>query len=292
MKIKVTILGSQGMLGHMLFHYLKEQDKYELIPLSRKDIDLKNKFDCINLCEFLQDKNIDYIINCMGVLVKQSDFDYDMAQLINTELPHLLESSFKDTYTQIIHISTDCVFNGNKPYPQTYNEFDVPDETNNYGLSKSLGEIENKKDLTIRTSIISIELKNNGTGLFEWFMKQKDECFGYINHYWNGLTCLELSKIIEKIIKIDNSKIYGIKHIYTLEKVISKYELLCLIDEVFNKKIKIIPLKNEKTINKSLCSNKIQNIEIFREILSYRDQLKELKKWIINHPNLYKNKKF
>jgi hypothetical protein len=41
-----------------------------------------------------------------------------------------------------------------------------------YGLSKSLGEIIDDKNLTLRTSIIGPELKDNGEGLFSWFVKQ------------------------------------------------------------------------------------------------------------------------
>ena len=81
----------------------------------------------------------------------------------------------------------------------SYNEDDLHDEINDYGTSKSLGEL---CDATIiRTSIIGEELRNKRS-LLEWVKSNAHgEINGYDNHYWNGVTCLQLSFFIKDIIE-------------------------------------------------------------------------------------------
>ena len=63
---------------------------------------------------------------------------------------------------------------------------------------KSLGEPENA--CIIRTSIIGQE-ETHKKSLLEWILLNKDkEINGYVNHLWNGVTCLTLANIIQNII--------------------------------------------------------------------------------------------
>ena len=173
MKKKILVLGSAGMAGHVLTKYLKYIDKnLEIIDLARS-----NKFvnpiiqmditDFHLLEEIIQISSFDFIINCIGVLAEKSNNSPDKAILVNSYLPKFLESHTEKTKTKIIHISTDCVFSGKKG---KYLENDFKDGMDFYAKSKGLGEIINKKDTTIRTSIIGPELNPNGVGLFNWFI--------------------------------------------------------------------------------------------------------------------------
>ena len=76
---------------------------------------------------------------------------------------------------KLIHISTDCVFDGKHG---NYSEDDIPNPQDIYGLSKYFGEVKSDNCLTIRTSVIGPELKKS-QGLYEWFMKQNGEIKGY-----------------------------------------------------------------------------------------------------------------
>ena len=111
----------------------------------------------------------DYIINGVGVLNKFVDANPSDGIYLNSVFPHFLADCIKDSDTKLIHISTDCVFEGTKG---CYTEQDIPDATSYYGRSKALGEVVDDKNLTIRTSIIGTELKKNGIGLFHWFLNQ------------------------------------------------------------------------------------------------------------------------
>jgi dTDP-4-dehydrorhamnose reductase len=120
-----------------------------------------------------------------------------------------------DLECNVIHITTDCVFSGRGG---RYDENSLHDCLDDYGKSKSLGENQN---LTIiRTSIIGEE-KTNKKSLLEWVKSQKNNLiFGYTNHFWNGVTCLEMSKFIFTLIKEQNYW-KGVQHVYSPD-IVSK----------------------------------------------------------------------
>ena len=262
---KIVILGSAGMAGHMILNYLSSLEKYDLQGISRKEIDIEE--DLGGLIELLNENKPDVVINCIGLLVKASQEEPDKAIYINGLFPHVLECRVPDS--KIIHISTDCVFDGKRG---NYDEADLPNEKKWYGKSKAIGEIINKKDLTIRTSIIGPEIKQNGTGLFKWFMDQKGEVSGYNNVLWNGITTLELSKQIDRILDTD---LTGLYHLVT-DASISKFELLLMMKEVFQRtdvEVKSIAAPEDR--NKVLINNR--KTEYDPNIPSYLDQLTDLK---------------
>lgn len=264
--MKIILFGSTGMLGNYVYSILKE--KYNVICYTRKEFDIiKSKWIKLkNILNKYQENDI--VINCAGSIphrVKNKNFKEFIK--INSLFPHKLNEICNLNKLKLIHISTDCVFNGKKG---NYNENDIHDETNIYGLTKSLGEPE---DCTIiRTSIIGEE-KYNKKSLLEWVKSNKNgEINGYENHLWNGITCLTLAKIIEQIIK---KKIFwrGIKHIYS-PNTVSKYDLCNYINKIYKLNININKFISPKRIDKSL--NSIYDINIF-SISNIYVQIEELK---------------
>lgn len=270
---KVLILGSTGMLGHQVYYYLKQYSNYEIIDVAfrRKlhegtiilDITKKEQVEAfINKC------NPNIIINCIGVLISGSKSNPANAIYVNSFFPHQLAHLARKIGAKVIHISTDCVFSGNKG---SYHENDLRDADDVYGRSKALGELINNDDLTIRTSIIGPELKQSGEGLFNWFMQQKGTINGYVNAFWGGVTTLELAKAITKAIE---SNIRGIVHLTNNEKI-SKFELLLLFQEVWNKNDVEIQKYAGKYVDKSL----IQDSEWYK-VPSYKEMLIDLRIWM------------
>lgn len=250
----IYLFGSTGMLGNYIKNKLNPS--FNLSCINRKDFDIfKDNF--VKLTIILKDlKENDIIINCAGVIPqKSSNNEYKKYIKINTLFPHKLQSIVKKKNAKLIHITTDCVFDGKKGSP--YNENDTHTETNIYGVSKSLGEPENAT--VIRTSIIGEELKDKKS-LLEWVKSNKNKTInGYSNHLWNGVTCLELSKIIYKI--IDESLFWkGVRHIYS-PTIVSKNELCELISREFNLNINVIKYLDNENINNSLIS--IYNLNIY-----------------------------
>ena len=248
--MKIFIFGSNGMLGNYAKSYLSLN--YTIVPITRQDYDL-NQLSIETLTNLLKKKNIqqnDIVINCAGVIPQASNQRTLYTKLyftINSLFPVILSQICDKLNVKMIHITTDCVFSGKDG---NYNENTIHDESNDYGISKSLGEL---CDATIiRTSIIGEEL-NNKRSLLEWVKSNRNkEINGYINHYWNGVTCLELSKIILKII---NENLYwkGIRHIYSPISV-SKFELVEMLNTVYNLNITINKHETEKKIDKTISS--------------------------------------
>ena len=177
--------------------------------------------------------NPDIIINCIGILIKESDIDPENSIFLNSYLPHRLTRLSDKIDAKLIHISTDCVFSGDKK--EQYDEADEKDGRGIYAKTKGLGEVINDKHLTLRTSVVGPELKEDGEELFHWFMGQSGVVSGYTKAIWSGVTTIELAKAVECSIRKD---ITGLHHI-TNNSSISKYDLLILFQKHMKKNIQI-----------------------------------------------------
>ena len=255
----------------MKFHYflLKKNKYFKTIIGDAKNYEKIGKL--------IIEKNYDYVINCIGILNQDAENNKELAVFINSFLPRYLEKITNNTKTQIIHISTDCVFSGKKG---NYSEYDFKDGDNIYSRSKALGEIINHKDLTLRTSIIGPDLKKKGIGLFNWFMLNHEDMNGYKNAIWTGVSTITLAKAIYKATQ---TKLVGIYNLVNNKKI-SKYELLNLFLQHSKKnKIKIIPFNSHK-VDKSLINNR----KDFKfNIPEYNQMVKEIFEWIGKYKELY-----
>lgn len=280
MKKRILILGGTGMAGHVVYLYLSSLSKYEIYnTVFRKkltgDSIIMNATDPVAIDRVVADVMPDIVINCIGALVRESREHPDNAILLNAWLPNYLQEVCRNHGAKLIHISTDCVFSGRKGH---YTETDFRDADDVYGRSKALGEINNNQDLTIRTSIIGPELKENGEGLFHWFMTQKEPVYGFKTAIWGGVTTLELAKAIDYA--IDNNNV-GLVQLSNGEGI-SKYELLCLFRDIWHRDIEIIP-DNRNNIDKSIAKS---DVFAYR-VASYKTMLDEMEYWMREHITYY-----
>lgn len=271
----IVILGSNGMAGHMISKYLKSKG-HSILTVARNNADIEIDFEDKNsvddmLCT-ISKLSVQFVINCVGLLVKDSIERPDRAIILNSWLPHYIEYNLSKSKTRIVHLSTDCVFDGQKG---SYIETDLHTETNSYGRSKSLGEINNQKDITFRMSIIGPEIKEGGTGLLYWFInKSESSVDGWDNAMWNGITTLQLAKSIEQY--INNPCITGIYHLVNNENSISKYELLKKVNNIYKLNKTVNKTNGPKTIDKILVDTRK---EFNFKIPNYDIQLTELKEF-------------
>jgi dTDP-4-dehydrorhamnose reductase len=279
--MNVLILGAGGMAGHIVSLYLRESG-YEVDTLSAKNalddrtylIDVTNKE---SLESVLKSKKYDVVVNCIGILVKQSEDRKDLSTYLNSFLPHYLENFYKDTTTKVIHLSTDCVFSGkNAPYKEnsTY------DGELFYDRTKALGEIINEKDLTFRMSIIGPDMQASGIGLFNWFYSQTGDVSGYKNAIWNGITTIELARGIKAAIE---QELTGLYHLVPNENI-SKLNLIKLFVETFERDDITVISDDKVSLDKTLINTRTD----FDFIVSdYLTMVQDMKKWIESHESLY-----
>ena len=274
MKEKILILGSTGLIGHQVFEYFNNKIDYEIFNCSRTI--LNNNTILINALNFNEVENIileikpKYVINCIGVLIEESNKNPKMAEEINGIFPNLLSRFCKQLKVKLIHISTDCVFSGKKG---KYSEFDTPDSNLIYGKTKAQGEIIDKNHCTIRTSVIGPEINSNGTELFDWFMSQTGSVNGFTKSIWSGVTTLELAKMIDCTIALNINNIYN----FSSKVAISKYELLCKIKTIFSKDIDIEKIDGIITDKSLIDTRRLINFDIPNYDIMISNMLEKIK---------------
>jgi dTDP-4-dehydrorhamnose reductase len=194
----------------------------------------------------------DVVINCVG-LIKQLAVANDplIVLPVNSMYPHRLAAICESIGARLIHISTDCVFDGSKG---NYVESDRSDATDLYGQSKYIGELHDKPNaITLRTSIIGHEL-NSRAALIEWFLSQSGSIKGFKRAIFSGLPTVELARVMMDYV-IPRPGLHGLYHVSTAP--ISKFDLLSLVAKIYGKKIEIIP-ESEFIIDRSLNSERFQ----------------------------------
>ena len=208
---------------------------------------------------------VDYVLNAIGVCIPYAMENPVLTYFINSSLPHILALKFG---TKLIHITTDCVYNGTEGFPYDENSPKTPMDI--YGASKSLGEP--KTCLTIRTSIIGKELEGF-TGFLEWFRQQEGKAInGFSGHFWNGITTKQYAKICDQIIqKPENFPVSGLYHVFST--TVSKLQML----KTLQKKFAINCTINENPdprLNRTLATVKTLNQQL--SIPTFEQMVREL----------------
>lgn len=278
--MKILILGSNGMLGHVVTTFFQEKD-YDVIITSR-DEKADNYYDAFKNVYLIEDiikkHKPDAVINCIGILNSDAEAHHALATMLNSFLPNYLDSLSSKYNFQFIHITTDCVFSGEKG---GYTEDSIPDATSFYGRSKALGEIKNDNTLTLRTSIVGPDINSHGIGLFQWFSQQTGEVGGYDEVYWTGVTTIELAKVMEQGIK---NHITGLNHVVNNQKI-PKYELLELFEKYFKFNL-TLKKDNSYKSDKSLIRTD-QSYDF--NIPDYDTMIKQMYEWVMDHQAIYQN---
>lgn len=280
------MLGCNGMAGHIISLYLKEQG-HEVFGFDKA----KSKYvdsiagDARNtdfLRELIINGKYDSVVNCIGILNQFAESNKALATFLNSYLPHFLAEVTAGSSTHVIHISTDCVFSGKRG---GYTEDDFRDSETFYGRSKALGELEDDKNITIRNSIVGPDINPEGIGLLNWFMKQLGPVNGFTKTMWTGQTTLQLAKTVEAAAKEKVNGLYNMVPDYS----ISKYELLQLFNKYFrNNCISIIPVEGINE-DKSLKRTRFD----FKYLIpDYEIMIAELAEWVFAHKYMYPHYSF
>lgn len=279
--MKVLVMGASGMAGHVVATHLAEKG-YVVSTVSgsnrlNETTTLIDATDTAALHEYLENNTFDIVVNCIGILIQQSEARKDLAAYLNGYLPHFLERFYRESSTRVIHLSTDCVFSG-KHAP--YHEDSPYDGETYYDRSKALGEIINDKDLTFRMSIIGPDMQKGGVGLFNWFYAQTGKIKGYQKSIWNGITTITLAKGIDAAI---TQNLAGLYHLVPSGNI-SKYDLLKLLASVFNRDDITVTPEASTISDKTLVNTRT---DFTYSVPSYEVMLAEMKQWIKDHPDLY-----
>lgn len=240
--MRILILGGDGMLGHRLLMHL--QQNHETKVTLRRDLSAYEQYglftpensytgvevgDRERLLEVAGDFRPEAVVNAVGIIKQRGAAKEAIPSLeINSLLPHRLAVLCKAIGARLVHVSTDCVFSGRKG---NYTEEDIADAEDLYGRSKLLGEVAEPGSVTLRTSIIGLELARKGS-LIEWFLAQKGEIRGFTKAIYTGLTTAEMSRVIERVL-VDHPDLSGVWQVASAP--INKYDLLVRFAEILGR---------------------------------------------------------
>jgi dTDP-4-dehydrorhamnose reductase len=245
--VKVLVLGASGMLGHTVLQAFSHRfEAYGTVRAREARVrsvapDARDIFEGVSADDFDGMRRVvttvrpDAIVNCIG-LVKQLDEAKDAVGsiIVNSVLPHRLAALATANEARLVHVSTDCVFSGDRG---AYVESDTPDATDLYGRSKLLGEVD-APALTIRTSLVGREL-HGGHGLVEWFLGRRHETVrGFRRAVFSGWTTIALARALGDVIE-DQPTLSGLWHVAATP--ITKFDFLTLVRDAFDVDVAIDP---------------------------------------------------
>lgn len=279
--MRVLLIGGDGMLGHELLAGLSRS--HDVAVTLRRDLPAyvdhglftpANAFagvdvrDAGRVLEVVAEYRPQVIVNAAGIVKQRADAGRSIPSIeVNSLFPHRLAVIARAADARLIHISTDCVFSGDRG---GYRETDVPDPVDLYGRSKLLGEVNERASITLRTSMIGLELANR-LSLVEWALAEPGAISGYRNVLYSGLTTMELTRVIDALIE-HHPDLHGIWHVAS--EPISKYDLL---DGLFRR----IGRDGRVRPEDGLVSDRTMSGEAFEkatgyQVMSWDDMLDEL----------------
>lgn len=264
--MRILILGGDGMLGHQLM--LSLQTKHDIRVTLHKPLsdyvhldmyDANNAYAGLDvlfqdrLLEVMADYRPDVVINGVGLVKQRREAEVRLPSLeVNALFPHRLAVICQSAGSRLIHMSTDCVFSGRKG---GYVEADVSDATDIYGRTKFLGEVNHAHCLTIRTSIIGLELARKSS-LIEWFLAQTGDIHGYRRAVYSGLTTLEMARVIDHIL-CNCPTLSGVWHVAS--SPITKYDILSILIKLLDiNDVNLVPY-DDFVANRSLKAERFQH---------------------------------
>jgi dTDP-4-dehydrorhamnose reductase len=134
--VNIFIAGSNGQLARDCRVVLSRQ--HEVAGLDMPDLDITDES---SVARAMARFRPDVVINCAAYTrVDDCESQKEDAWRVNALGPQLLAEACAASGILLVHISTDYVFDGEKPVPQVYVEDDPVNPLSVYGASKLAGE--------------------------------------------------------------------------------------------------------------------------------------------------------
>jgi dTDP-4-dehydrorhamnose reductase len=263
--MRILVLGGDGMLGHQLIRSWQPRhevwatlhqgaEAYRAFDLFRDDRSVFGTDVCRDAAlEVALDRaRPQAVVNAVGIVKQRKASEDPVTGIeVNALLPHRVARLCARLGVRLVHLSTDCVFSGTKGM---YTEQDLPDAVDLYGRTKALGEVCAPHAVTLRTSMIGLELRRK-TGLLEWYLAQSGKIGGYRRAVFSGLSTPELARFIERIL-LEAPGLSGVWHVSAAP--ISKYDLLSRLTSLLGRKDVRIEPDDSLVCDRSLDSSALK----------------------------------
>lgn len=283
---KIVVTGAKGQLGSELNVLSKKYSQFEWIFTDWQELDL---CDLENLKQNISNYNPQIIINCAAhTAVDKAQTEMELSDVLNHQSIGIIAKWSQENDCQLIHISTDYVFDGNSSIALTEEALTNP--INVYGVTKLAGEKaclqQNPNAIIIRTSWVYSSFGNNFVKTMSRLMQERDSLNVVNDQVGSPTYAADLAQAIMTIITHPNweAGIYN----FSNEGEISWYEFALVIQEIggFECKISGIASSNYPTPAKRpmfslLDKSKIKNT-FGVKVSDYKESLNECMKLLDN----------
>ena len=201
----VLVTGANGQLGQSIQFIAGNYPDIQFIFCSSSDLDITNKDNCEKV--FSQSKP-DFCINAAAyTAVDKAETETEKAHFINVIGAKNLAEVCKYFGTTLLHISTDFVFDGNKPIP--YAEEDATNPHSVYGQTKLDGEKAIREVLDnyfiVRTSWVYSQFGNNFMKTILRLAKERTSLNIVSDQIGTPTNAVDLAEAILKIVESQKS---------------------------------------------------------------------------------------
>lgn len=238
----ILVTGSGGQLGMEIWKLSDKYPSYNFL-FTTKDQFAIDDFDQVK--KFFEQQQIDVCINCAAyTAVDKAESEKEKAFSINADAAGNLANVCKAHQTQLIHISTDYVFNGNST--TGYKEADKISPINIYGESKLRGEelvLNNSPSaIIIRTSWVYSSFGNNFVKTMLRLFKERENINVVNDQYGCPTYAADLAGAIMMIVEQTDLDAKNGIYNYCNEGIITWYQFAQAIKEIVNSNCTINPI--------------------------------------------------
>jgi dTDP-4-dehydrorhamnose reductase len=231
-QLTILVTGANGQLSSELQVIAPQYAGFKFLFVTREELPIENE-DAVK--KYFATHAIDYCINCAAyTAVDKAETEKENAFLINADAVGNLATVCSNNNTQLIHISTDYVFDGTAIQP--YKETDNTNPVSVYGKSKLQGEawaMQNAPStIIIRTAWLYSSFKNNFVKTMLRLMKEKESINVVRDQFGCPTYAADLAAAIMQIITSNQSnKNPGIYH-YANAGITNWYEFAVAIKKL------------------------------------------------------------
>lgn len=240
--MRIAVTGANGQVGSALVQLLKKRGRDEVKPLAKPEGDITDRAAIADL--FKEWKPELVLHPAAYTLVDQAELDPPSAYKVNGLGTQNLALACAEADIPLLYISTNCVFDGNKPDP--YYEYDAVNPTSVYGRSKLAGEMYVqtllRKYYIVRTSWVFGPKPQGESNFVTKILKVADErrAASVVDDEISNPTYAP--DLAAKVLELVETGAYGLYHMMN-EGATSRYEFAAEIFRQTNRNIEIKPMK-------------------------------------------------
>lgn len=296
---RYLVTGVNGQLGYDIVRELNERGEYDVLATDKTEMDITDREQVMKIVKAYKP---DVIFHCAAwTAVDKAETDgKELCEKINVEGPKNLADAAIEVGAKLVYMSTDYVFDGEKPLDELYKEDDTPNPKSVYGLTKFQGEEEIRRNPKHFITRISWVFGVNGNNFIKTMLKLADKYpeLKVVNDQIGSPTyTVDLAKLL---VEMAHTEKYGTYHVNN-EGYCSWAEFAQYIMESNGKDTKIKPVTTEEYYegkdmsqiayrprNSKLDKSKLE--QEFYRLPSWQDatnryckELKKSKKWFLEN---------